>query len=95
MVVFVKCSTKSRFEKLIETHNDLKPDVYVMQLMTFMATCWPCEAQYVRTKYDDEYPRAIIAITQNHYFDGVLDSVNKNWNMALKSEIGYQIQKII
>lgn len=56
------------------------PDTYVMQVMTFGASCSPSSAQYVKNthalNYAKEYPRAVEAITKNHYVDDLLDSVD-------------------
>lgn len=51
-----------------------------MQVMTFGATCSPSSAQYVKNthalRYVNEYPRAVEAITKNHYVDSV-DSIQE------------------
>lgn len=53
---------------------------YVMQRMTFGATCSPSAAQYVKNlnarSFDESYPRAVRAVIQNHYVDDLLDSVD-------------------
>lgn len=54
------------------------PQVYVMQVMTFGATCSPACAQYVKNqnalKYKESHPKAVDAILRNHYVDDYLDS---------------------
>lgn len=56
-----------------------KPEIYVMQAMTFGATCSPCSAQYVKNvnavQYIEEFPRAVEAILDHHYMEDLLDSV--------------------
>lgn len=53
---------------------------YTMQVMTFGATCSPSSAQYVLNKNASEfrevYPRAYMAIKENHYVDDFLDSLD-------------------
>ncbi|XP_036330280.1 uncharacterized protein LOC118742367 [Rhagoletis pomonella] len=47
-------------------------DEYVMNVMTFGATCSPCSAQFVKNKNADdfeEFPEAVAAIKNNHYVD--------------------------
>ncbi|XP_055527534.1 uncharacterized protein LOC129720124 [Wyeomyia smithii] len=55
-----------------------KPQTYVMQVATFGATCSPCSAQYVKNvnanEFIDRHPKAVKAITENHYVDDYLDS---------------------
>lgn len=52
---------------------------YVMQVMTFGATCSPSCAQFVKNlnanSYAESHPRAVIGITKNHYVDDFLDSL--------------------
>ncbi|XP_062557202.1 uncharacterized protein LOC134222066 [Armigeres subalbatus] len=54
--------------------------IYMINVAMFGATSSPCTAQFVKNKnaldYVDLYPRAVEAITKNHYVDDFLDSVN-------------------
>ncbi|XP_062698812.1 uncharacterized protein LOC109398619 [Aedes albopictus] len=54
------------------------PDVYVMKVMTFGATCSPSCAQYVKNnnaqRFQEQYPRAAEAIVKEHYVDDMLSS---------------------
>ncbi|XP_062713212.1 uncharacterized protein LOC134290169 [Aedes albopictus] len=57
-----------------------EPEVYLMDVATFGATCSPCSAQYVKNvnaeQYSEAYPAAANAIIQKHYVDDYLDSVD-------------------
>lgn len=59
---------------------DKEPDVYVMQVMTFGASCSPSSAQYVKNlnakEFTKTHPRAVEAIVDNHYVDDLLDSLD-------------------
>ncbi|XP_062713285.1 uncharacterized protein LOC134290231 [Aedes albopictus] len=54
--------------------------VYVINVAMFGATSSPCTAQFVKnwnaSDYSEQYPRAVEAVTKNHYVDDFLDSVN-------------------
>lgn len=56
------------------------PDVYVMRVMTFGATCSPASAQHVKNtnalEFQDEMPDATNAILQHHYVDDYVASFN-------------------
>ncbi|XP_055542701.1 uncharacterized protein LOC129728292 [Wyeomyia smithii] len=55
-----------------------KPEVYVMEVAIFGATCSPCSASYIKNtnamEYQKEFPEAATAIVENHYVDDYLDS---------------------
>ncbi|XP_062540966.1 uncharacterized protein LOC134209009 [Armigeres subalbatus] len=61
-----------------DNHMD-EPQVYVMDVATFGATCSPCIAQYIKNRnalrFAELYPRAVEGIVKNHYVDDFLDSV--------------------
>ncbi|XP_062537886.1 uncharacterized protein LOC134206213 [Armigeres subalbatus] len=55
------------------------PDVYVMTVMIFGASCSPSSAQFVKNRnaqrFENEFPRAVEAIVHEHYVDDMLTSV--------------------
>ncbi|XP_055543105.1 uncharacterized protein LOC129728679 [Wyeomyia smithii] len=61
-----------------EEHS-AEPYVYVMQVLTFGACCSPSTAQYVKNehakRYEQKSPAAFRAITEQHYVDDMLVSV--------------------
>ncbi|XP_055844833.1 uncharacterized protein LOC129911149 [Episyrphus balteatus] len=68
------------FQRFLWSKSDKQePDVYVMNVMTFGATCSPCSSQFIKNKNADEFsqafPRAARAIRENHYVDDLMDSV--------------------
>ncbi|XP_062541149.1 uncharacterized protein LOC134209181 [Armigeres subalbatus] len=54
------------------------PGIYVMDVAIFGATCSPASAQFVKNKnakeFEDQYPRAVEGIVNNHYVDDSLES---------------------
>ncbi|XP_058811098.1 uncharacterized protein LOC131675993 [Topomyia yanbarensis] len=56
----------------------LKPDVYMMDVATFGATCSPASAHFIKNLNAEEhsklYPRAARGIIDSHYVDDYLDS---------------------
>ncbi|XP_062714134.1 uncharacterized protein LOC134290921 [Aedes albopictus] len=61
-------------------HPDQSPQIFVMDVATFGATCSPCSAQFVKNtnaqNYASQFPRAADAIVNAHYVDDYLDSVD-------------------
>ncbi|XP_053686701.1 uncharacterized protein LOC128736247 [Sabethes cyaneus] len=59
---------------------ETEPQEYVMDVATFGASCSPSLAQFIKNKNASEFAgafsRAAKAITQNHYVDDLLDSVD-------------------
>ncbi|XP_058828596.1 uncharacterized protein LOC131688408 [Topomyia yanbarensis] len=60
-------------------HPGSTPQVYVMQVMTFGASCSPSCAQFVKNtnakRFAEEFPVAVNAIVHDHYVDDMLSSV--------------------
>ncbi|XP_062712952.1 uncharacterized protein LOC134290030 [Aedes albopictus] len=54
--------------------------VFVMDVAIFGSTCSPCSTQYAKNvnadDHAEEFPRAAVAIKENHYVDDYLDSVD-------------------
>lgn len=65
---------------LYKPSPDRPPQIYVMDVATFGATCSPCQAQYVKNQnandLADRYPTAAEAIIKAHYVDDYLDSTD-------------------
>ncbi|XP_062711167.1 uncharacterized protein LOC109417082 [Aedes albopictus] len=56
-----------------------EPDTYVMQVMTFGASCSPAAAQFVKNRnaerFEEEHPAAVMIIKKRHYVDDMVFSV--------------------
>ncbi|XP_062558178.1 uncharacterized protein LOC134223057 [Armigeres subalbatus] len=63
-----------------EQSADQEPTTFVMQVMTFGASCSPSCAQYAKNlnakEYEGRFPEAAEAITNKHYVDDMLASVD-------------------
>ncbi|XP_062703709.1 uncharacterized protein LOC134286152 [Aedes albopictus] len=61
-------------------HSDQAPQVFIMDVATFGATCSPCSAQHIKNTnakdFESKFPRAAEAIVNAHYVDDFLDSVD-------------------
>lgn len=57
-----------------------EPEIFIMNVMIFGASCAPCISQYVKninaSKFECQYPQAAIAIKNNHYVDDFLYSTD-------------------
>lgn len=76
------------------SEDTTKPCDYVMQVVTFGATCSPSTALYVlnenATKYETRYPLAVDAICRRHYVDDMLTSVDTEEEaIELANEVRY------
>ncbi|XP_075163025.1 uncharacterized protein LOC142235646 [Haematobia irritans] len=60
--------------------TDVEPDVYIMNVMTFGASCSPCISQYIKNvnaaKFEEKLPQAASAVKENHYVDDFLYSTD-------------------
>ncbi|XP_062715193.1 uncharacterized protein LOC134291452 [Aedes albopictus] len=60
-----------------DEHGD--PSIYVMQVMTFGASCSPATPQFVKNKnaerFEEGYPTAVAVIKKRHYVDDMVFSV--------------------
>lgn len=70
------------------------PDIYVMDVMIFGATCAPSISQFIKnlnaTKYENDFPKAATSIKENHYVDDLLDSVDTPQEaIELISDVSY------
>ncbi|XP_055589574.1 uncharacterized protein LOC129741808 [Uranotaenia lowii] len=68
-----------QFQRFLwRTDPKAPPDVYIMDVATFGATCSPCSAQYAKnlnaSEHRDRYPEAAAAIVEGTYVDDFLDS---------------------
>lgn len=58
--------------------RDVKPDVFVMEVMTFGMKCSPCSAHFVKNKnaleFEAQSPRAVDGIVNRFYVDDYMDS---------------------
>ncbi|XP_055614900.1 uncharacterized protein LOC129761210 [Toxorhynchites rutilus septentrionalis] len=64
------------------------PDVYIMDVATFGATCSPCSAQYVLRKnadrFAEKYPDAVAAVKSKMYMDDYYDTPEEAGERALQ-----------
>ncbi|XP_055589561.1 uncharacterized protein LOC129741797 [Uranotaenia lowii] len=62
-----------------DDNNQTYPDTYMLQVMSFGATCSPSCAQFVKNKHADRfqttYPKAVAVIKSSHYVDDMFFSV--------------------
>ncbi|XP_058459679.1 uncharacterized protein LOC131435621 [Malaya genurostris] len=65
---------------LFRFDEQLPPDIYIMNVATFGATCSPCSAQHVMHLNADEnaheFPEAALAIKERTYMDDYFDSTD-------------------
>ncbi|XP_055522480.1 uncharacterized protein LOC129716671 [Wyeomyia smithii] len=70
------------------------PDVYIMKVMTFGATCSPSCAQFVKNtnaaRFQQQFPRAVACIQKDHYVDDLLTSEeNEDEAIQLASDVRF------
>ncbi|XP_037828764.1 uncharacterized protein LOC119616475 [Lucilia sericata] len=85
-------------------NENKEPDVYMMNVLIFGASCAPCISQYVKnlhaSKFENEYPEAAVAIKDNHYVDDFLvltDSAEEDSKLAkevrfIHNQAGFNIR---
>ena len=65
---------------LFRSDTNDEPEIYVMDVVIFGASCSPCLAQFVKNQNAREhlqnYPAAVNAIIRKHYVDDYYDSVD-------------------
>ncbi|XP_062708042.1 uncharacterized protein LOC115258210 isoform X2 [Aedes albopictus] len=65
---------------LFKSDVNREPDIYVMDVVIFGASCSPCLAQFVKNlnaqEHLQDYPAAADAIIRKHYVDDYFDSVD-------------------
>lgn len=92
---------------LFRTDRQREPQIFVMDVGTFGATCSPASAQFIKnlnaSQYAGKYPDAARSIVRLHYVDDYLDSAD-SVNEAVKrakevrfihSQAGFTIHKWI
>lgn len=76
----IRSEDKSAQRFLFRSKPTDEPEVYVMDVATFGATCSPCSAQFIKNlnaaEYAEEFPEAAVAIVKNHYVDDYYDSAD-------------------
>ncbi|XP_055643771.1 uncharacterized protein LOC129779977 [Toxorhynchites rutilus septentrionalis] len=89
---------------LWRTDPTCAPEIYLMNVATFGATCSPASAQYIKNtnakEFVDRFPRAVQGILHNHYVDDFLDSFENEETAAqvsaevrmIHSQAGFQLR---
>ncbi|XP_062703974.1 uncharacterized protein LOC134286379 [Aedes albopictus] len=77
-----------------DSEDPTEPCDYVMQVVTFGATCSPSTALYVlnenASRFEEKYPVAVDAICRRHYVDDMLTSVDTEEEaIQLAKEVRY------
>lgn len=78
--IYIRKEDRNAQRFLWSSSNANDPEIFVMNVMIFGASCAPCTSQFVKNvnadKYYRKYPVAATAIRHNHYVDDFLDSVD-------------------
>ena len=77
-----------------DCNNSKRPDIYVMEVMVFRATCAPSISQYMKNlnadNHKDKFTQSSKSIQENHYIDDLLDSVDSSEKgIKLISDMSY------
>ncbi|XP_053686708.1 uncharacterized protein LOC128736255 [Sabethes cyaneus] len=92
--ILIRNEDKQSQRFLYRPSEELSPQIYVMNVATFGATCSPSLAQFVKNKnaseFAERFPRAAKAIIENHYVDDFLDSLDSETEaIQLVNEVKY------
>ncbi|XP_053691664.1 uncharacterized protein LOC128740164 [Sabethes cyaneus] len=102
--ILIRNEDKQSQSFLYQPSEELPPQIYVMNVATFGATCSPSLAQFVKNKnaseFAERFPRAAKAIIENHYVDDFLDSLDSeaeaiqlvNEMKYVHSQAGFEIR---
>ncbi|XP_055605883.1 uncharacterized protein LOC129754049 [Uranotaenia lowii] len=78
--VRIRSEDKQAQRFLFRNNPETLPQIYVMDVATFGATCSPCIAQFIKNKNAEQYaetlPEAVEAIINGHYVDDYLESLD-------------------
>ncbi|KXJ71123.1 hypothetical protein RP20_CCG021397 [Aedes albopictus] len=75
---------------LFRCDANCEPDIYVMDVVIFGASCSPCLAQFIKNlnarEHLQEYPAAADAVIRKHYVDDYFDSVDTEDEAIARAE---------
>lgn len=78
-------------------NRHVKPDVYIMEVMTFGMKCSPCSAHYVKNtnalEFETESPRAVDGVVNRFYVDDYMDSFSSETEALVTTRKVIEINK--